>query len=118
MRSGLNSSLLAGRLLYVGLVCLSTGTASPPRTCSPRRAKRDRDGSRKPTLCRDKWEVLIHLKVVRCAQRRGLILVSQRLFGKVVKLLVLTFRLAGLLPKLVSAADDIYVGDFYHSLHL
>ena len=62
--------------------------------------------------------VLFHLKVVRCAQRRGLILVSQRLFGKVVKLLILTFRLAGLLPKLVSAADDIPVGNFCHSLHL
>jgi hypothetical protein len=38
------------------------------------------------------------------------------LFGELVKLLIPTFRLSGLLPKLVGPSNDIHVGNFCHLL--
>jgi hypothetical protein len=47
---------------YVGLIRpVATGKARELRTCSLiRRAKRGRDGCRKPSRCRNRWTVLVH----------------------------------------------------------
>jgi hypothetical protein len=60
--------------------------------------------------------VLIHLQGIGRAQRRGLILIAQLLFGLVVELVVPAFRLSGLLPKLIGAAYDVALNWFVHLL--
>jgi hypothetical protein len=58
------------------------------------------------------------LEVVGRAQRGRFIRIPQLLFGLMIELLVPAIRLSCLLPKFVSAMDDLFFGGFFHIVSL